>query len=169
MSEKGYIKLDRKIFDNWLWQEKPFGKGQAWVDLLLLANYKDRKALSKGQLVTYKKGTVNRSLSDLAERWGWNRKTVSAFLNVLEKDGMIAQKRTTQGTTLTIEKYTFYQTGSLEEGQRTGQRTGQRWDSALDINNKGNKENKGNNTLRGRNEVLEMLREELEEGGTKCD
>ena len=40
---QGYIKLYRSIFNHWLWQDKPFSRGQAFVDLILLANYKDKK------------------------------------------------------------------------------------------------------------------------------
>jgi len=35
----GFIILQRKITENWLWLSEPFSKSQAWVDLLLLANH----------------------------------------------------------------------------------------------------------------------------------
>lgn len=36
---EGWIKLHRKLSDNPLWTCEPFTKGQAWVDLILLANH----------------------------------------------------------------------------------------------------------------------------------
>ena len=36
----GWISIHRKILNNILWQDKPFSKGQAWVDLLLITNHK---------------------------------------------------------------------------------------------------------------------------------
>ena len=31
----GWIKVSRAIQEHWVWDEKPFSKGQAWIDLLL--------------------------------------------------------------------------------------------------------------------------------------
>lgn len=71
---KGWIYLHRSLVDHWLWNDKPFSKGQAWVDLLLLANYEDVKIPYKGEVVTCERGVVNRSITFLADRWGWSRK-----------------------------------------------------------------------------------------------
>ena len=38
---QGWIKLHRTLQDNKLWYSEPLTKGQAWVDLILLANHKD--------------------------------------------------------------------------------------------------------------------------------
>lgn len=73
----GWIKLDRAIQDNWLWEDKPFDKGKAWIDLLMLANWKDNKIPFKGEIVTCKRGDVNISITALAERWGWSRNNES--------------------------------------------------------------------------------------------
>ena len=72
----GWIKLDRKIMDNdLLWGcDEPFSRGQAWIDLLLLANHKDKKGYSGSQVQTFARGDVNKSISSLAERWGRSRK-----------------------------------------------------------------------------------------------
>ena len=39
----GWIKVSRTIQEHWVWDEKPFSKGQAWIDLLLLAKHSDEK------------------------------------------------------------------------------------------------------------------------------
>lgn len=129
----GYIAIFRDIFDHWIWKEKPFSKGQAWIDLLLLAQYNDsEKKPYKDRVITYQRGKVYKSELYLAKRWGWNRKTVKKFLKQLENDGMLTGVWTTQGTTLTLVNYDFYQNPSLKYGQRDGQRSGQRRDSAMD-------------------------------------
>ena len=43
---KGYIKIHRKIRDSWLWEEdekEKFSYTQAWIDLLIEANYIKKK------------------------------------------------------------------------------------------------------------------------------
>lgn len=96
MSENGWgwISIHRKIFDNWLWEEKPFSKGQAWIDLLLMANSSDRKFLLGNELIEVERGSKITSLRKLSERWGWSVKKVNNFLKLLESDGMLVAKET---------------------------------------------------------------------------
>ena len=109
MSEKGWIHIDRKLLDHWLWSSRPFSRGQAWIDLLMLAKHKDQTFYSGGKIIEGKRGVVYRSLKSLADRWAWDRKTVRGFLKLLEKDGMVTTESTTQGTTITIVNYDVYQ------------------------------------------------------------
>jgi len=100
----GWIKIWRKIADSQMWLEKPFSKGQAWVDLLLLATASDHVSKYKGRNKAYKAGTVHFSLRSLAERWGWSRNKVYRFIERLQKDGMLMyQGRTGNGTTKRTE------------------------------------------------------------------
>ena len=106
----GYIKLSRCIKYNWLWNEKePFDKRSAWIDLLLLANWKDTKRFVNGKFVIYKHGVVYKSMSELAQRWGWHRTTVSRFLSILQRDEMVSIDATTHGTAISIVNWDFYQ------------------------------------------------------------
>ena len=120
MGDVGYVAIFRQIFDHWVWQEKPFSKGQAWIDLLLLANHSDHKKPKGDKIITYRRGDVNRSVLFLADRWGWDRKTVKRFLRVLEADNMITVKGTTQGTTITIVNYDFWQKSGSTQGTAYG-------------------------------------------------
>ena len=106
---KGWIKLDRQVQEHWLWNDERYDKAHAWIDLLLLANHKDKKLLYRGEVITCERGTVNRSIDSLAKRWGWNWRTVKSFLKALEKDGMITGEYTTNRTTITIKNYAKYQ------------------------------------------------------------
>lgn len=145
---KGYVSVHREIMDHWLWEEKPFSKGQAWIDLILQAKYKDEKFLYKGTLVDGKRGTVYRSVKSLAERWGWNRETATKFLNLLEADGMIAQNKTKHHTTITLLNYGRFQDlpTTKQATQHASKRTKPRQpsDNRTNIYNKDNKENKEN-------------------------
>lgn len=110
-TDKGYIKVYRDIRDHWIWRdnEEPFSRGQAWIDLILMANHEDRKILFNGKLVPVNRGSRITSLRKLAERWRWSTHKVSDFLNMLEREGMIKQARDSKKTLLTIIKYGDYQ------------------------------------------------------------
>lgn len=111
-----FLPLARKVTKNWVWEDKPFSRGAAWVDLLLLANYTDKKKSKNGGICTYKRGDVNLSMVHLADRWGWDRRKVKRFLNALESDGMVQVNSTTYGTTITIVNYEFYNNGGTTNG-----------------------------------------------------
>ena len=123
----GFIKIDRQLFEHWIWNDKPFSKGQAWIDLIGLANYKDGKTPYKGEVVTCERGTVNRSITYLAKRWGWSRDKTRKFLTLLESDSMIRLKATTNHTTISLLNYGKFQdlptTNHTTNRQRTLQRT----------------------------------------------
>lgn len=106
---KGYITINRKLQKHWLWDDKPFSKGQAWIDMLMRARHTDEKKLVRGELLDRKRGDVCCSLSYLAKEWGWSREKVRRFMAMLESDGMITLHATTHDTTITIENYDKYQ------------------------------------------------------------
>ena len=134
---RGYIKLHRDIVNNWLWDDKPFSRGQAWVDLLIMANYKTAKEVYRGQLVERKRGEVHCALSYLATRWGWSRGKVNRFMAMLKQDNMITINSTTHDTTITIENYGKWQdsrttdstTDDTTDGTTDGQQTVQQTDT----------------------------------------
>lgn len=125
----GYFKVDRQIFDHWLWEDQPFSRGQAWIDLIGLANYEDGKTPYKGKAISCKRGTVYRSISYLATRWGWSREKTRNFLKLLESDNMVTIKATTNRTTITIVNYGKFQDQPTTNQATNRQRTLQRTDS----------------------------------------
>ena len=104
-----YFKVDRKIQGHWLWDDKPFARGQAWIDLVMLATFKDHKTFYRGTVKEKKRGEVHVSIGFLATRWGWSSGKVKRFLRTLENEKMILTNGLTNGTVITIENYTFYQ------------------------------------------------------------
>lgn len=105
----GWISIHRKIQDHWLWQEKPFDKRSAWIDLLLMANHKDNKFLLGNELIEVKRGSFITSEYKLMDRWGWSKTKVRNFLKLLEDDEMIIKISDRKKTTLTIVNYNDYQ------------------------------------------------------------
>ncbi len=103
----GFIKLDRSIFEHWIFQDAE--KFRAFVDLIQLARWKDEKLLVGNELITIPRGSYYTSELKLAERWGWSRNKTREFLKLLENEKMITKKGTSKGTTVTIENYRFYQ------------------------------------------------------------
>ena len=149
--EKGWISLNRQIQEHWLWKDEPFDKARAWIDLLLLANYEDKKTPYKGDIVICKRGDVNLSILSLSKRWGWGREKTRCFLHLLESDGMVVMNATTNRTTITIVNYDKYQisavTNQTTKRQRTEQRSGNESDNEPYTTNKDNKVNNINNKV----------------------
>lgn len=139
---EGWVKLHRKIIENPLWTSEPFTKGQAWVDLLAMANHKDDKIFINGQWLEIGRGQLHTSELKLAARWKWSKNKVTRFLDALKMDGMLLKNSATggatNGTTLTLVNYGFYQGGETTDEPTdeptNGQRTNQRTDNGRNIN-----------------------------------
>lgn len=139
---KGYIPVPRSILDHWLWGKKDFGYGQAYIDLLLLANYSSHKFLLGNKIIEVEPGTVITSEVKLAARWGWKREKVMKYLKLLEDDQLIVKKSTRQGTTITILNYGFIGNMGTTKGTTKEQQRDNERDNERDTNNKDNKEKK---------------------------
>lgn len=142
---QGWIKLSRSLLDCWVWQGEPFTRGQAWVDLLLLADHKEHKMAFKGKMVECKRGDVNRSMESLSARWGWSRHKVRDFLRLLESDGMVTVSTDTKRTVISVENYSKYQGARTSKGhQKDGERTGK---GQVRDTNKNDKNDKNDKTI----------------------
>lgn len=107
--DDGFTKVYRDIRKNWIWEDKPFGRGQAFIDLLLMANYKDKKIMFNGDLIEVKRGSRITSLRKLSEQWGWSTNKTKKFLEQLQRDKMITYISDNKKTLVTIENYSSYQ------------------------------------------------------------
>lgn len=119
MAGNGWIKLHRKIQQNYLWSEKrKFSKFEAWVDILLMVNHEDVKVPLGNELIEVKRGSRITSYWKLAERWQWSRTKATAFLKLLQVDGMLIVNSDTKKTVLTVVNYDFYQDRETEKSHR---------------------------------------------------
>lgn len=119
MAEQGWIKLHRCIRSNWIWNDKPFSRGQAFLDLLLMVNHEDKKIIFNGSLTEVKRGSCITSIRKLGDKWGWSNKKVKMFLDQLQSDKMITYESNTKRTLVTIEKYDLYQSKETPKEQQS--------------------------------------------------
>ncbi len=105
----GWIKLHRQIQDHWLWNKKPFSRGQAWIDLLIMVNHENQKILLGSELIDVGRGERVTSIRKLCKRWGWSNTKTKTFLKLLEDDQMINVKSDSKKTIISIMNYNNYQ------------------------------------------------------------
>jgi len=118
----GWVKIHRKLLSP-EWTQCLDGVGKAlFFELLLMANYKDTRAVRKGQVITVKRGQILTSVTELSERLQFSRKAISNRLELLTKLGTIIEKRDSVGTLITICKFSEYQGLGSNEGTTTEQR-----------------------------------------------
>ncbi len=102
----GWIKLHRKILEHWIWEDS--AKLKMWLDLLLMVNHDDQKINIGMSIVECKRGQTVMSLQSLATRWRVTKSLARRFLDLLEKDSMIARENLQKTTRITICNYDTY-------------------------------------------------------------
>jgi len=142
--ERGYIKLYRKVEDSAVWSEpEAFDFRSAWVDLLLRANHRKRRALFRGRTIVIERGQVWTSEKKLADRWRWHRKRVRRFLRVLELEQALEQVSGQHGTIITICNYETYQGAIGKQEQDVEQVPEQAWNRSGTRLKKGRRSSSG--------------------------
>lgn len=107
--QNNFFTINRKFIESDMWLKEKFTKGQAWIDLVGLANWADKKTSLRGIEFTVKRGQVGRSERFLAKRWGWSRNKVRRFLNGLENEQRIAPQKNNVTSLINITNYDRYQ------------------------------------------------------------
>lgn len=134
---EGWIKIHRQLGSSDLWLSEQFTRGQAWVDLLMLANHKDGFIWKRGIDVTIKRGQIGWSEVRLSERWKWSRTKTRHFLKQLEKEQQIEQQKNNISLLISISNYEEYQNkDSKKDCKKTAEK------QQKNTNNNDNNENK---------------------------
>lgn len=141
----GWIKLHRKISTNDLWLSEKFTRGQAWVDMLMLANHTDGFIRSNGMKINIKRGQIGWSEMRLSERWRWSRGKVRRFLSELEDEKMIIQQKNRRSPIVSVINYSSYQSDSTTQGTTYNTSNGQDMDKRWYTKKNDKKENNENN------------------------
>lgn len=149
MPEIGWIKLHRKIRENPFWDDKPFDKARAWIDLILSANHDSNKFLLGNEMVSVDRGSFITSEKKLMEKWGWSKSKVRAFLSLLENQSMIVKKTDSKKTTLEVLNYCIYQDfETTKEPQKDRKKTAKELQKDTNNNDKNVKNDKKDTSSR---------------------
>ena len=126
---RGYIKLYRKSEENPLYFADVFTKWQAWSDLILIANHKEKTLSIRGNLIKINRGQTAYSEDTLALRWKWSRGKVRRFINYLKTEQQIEQQQSNILNILTIKNYDIYHGNGTADSTTDGQQTVQQTDT----------------------------------------
>lgn len=148
---RGYIKLWRKIWTHKFFQEKRnFSRFEAWIDLIMQANGKEKEIIFDGKPLLIKRGQFLTSQRRLADRWGWSKTKTRDFLKLSQKhDHSIDVHSDHKKSIITILNYSKYNPlpGKKATTENKEKKTTERplKDHRLDTTNKSIKnENKDN-------------------------
>jgi hypothetical protein len=162
--DTGWIKLHRQILDSDAWLQEPFTRGQAWVDMLLIANHKEGSILVRGITLKIDRGQLGWSEEKLAKRWKWSRGKVRRFLSNLGSDSVhqIVQQKNAVSSMITILNYDKYQSDDTTNDTTNDTTDGHQTDIRRYTNkNDKNEKNEKNNTPlspKWNSEIPEKLR-----------
>ena len=109
----GWIKLHRKVMDSkyyFIHEKRPATVCEAWIDLLLLANYESKNWRS----LPCRRGELLYSQEWYADRWRWNKSKVRRWLESLKKDGAINKTNAKITVRIKITNYDTYQANQNE-------------------------------------------------------
>ncbi|MDY5632511.1 MAG: hypothetical protein SPF56_08500 [Bacteroidaceae bacterium] len=110
-ADKGFIKISRKLFDNWIWKTaRAFSECEAWIDLIQSARFEasPRTESIGGYQVTWGRGQYPASRRFLAKRWGRSEQWVKTLLGKLKRHGMIEVENTQGISVIRIIRYNEY-------------------------------------------------------------
>lgn len=105
----GFIKVYRSILDNILWDKKKKSMFEAWIYILLKANWQDAKVNVGFEIVQIKRGEFLTSQDQLSKIFRWDRSTVRKFLYMIQRDNMCVLHTTKKYTKITVCNYESYQ------------------------------------------------------------
>jgi hypothetical protein len=133
----GYFTIYRKLGESELWLSEKFTRGQAWVDLIMLASHKENTFQIRGIKVKVNRGQLAWSEVSLAKRWRWSRGRVRRFLNGLENEQRIVQQKNKVTSLITLINYDRYQLGGTSDGTSGGTTDGTQTRNIKNIRDRG--------------------------------
>lgn len=131
MTGKGWVANYREDFYDPAWASAPHTPREAWIDMVMMANWAPGEVSIGGRRVTLQRGQLAWSVARMAKRWGWSPGKVKRHLEFLESSGRIDRLPSHVTSVITITNYDRDQfggpTASVDQltGQPTDQLTGQ--------------------------------------------
>ena len=117
MKNKGWVKLWRNQYNNWISEGKPWCDGYAWTFLYSQANHKKGMVNFRNEYIEVKRGQLLTSKLKLQGIFGWTRWHVVNLLKALKNAEMITYRTTNRYIVITIVNYEKYQ-GSDEQNNK---------------------------------------------------
>ena len=134
----GWISINRKLLKHDIFKfNKQYSRFEAWVWLLLRANYEDRDVCIGNKIYKLKRGQMIISQLKVRLKFGWSNTRLTNFLKLLKNKGSIEYETNTKMTIVTILKYDSYQNQQYQKQIKPITKTKQK-----NINNNINKDNK---------------------------
>lgn len=136
----GWISLHRKILDNPILSfGRNFSRAEAWIWLLLRANYEERKVVIGSDIYRCKKGQLITSQLKLCKTFNWGNSRLKTFLKLLQKDKMINLQTNSKLTLITVLNYESYQTSNMQTNiKQISNKVQPRTNNNINNNNKEN-------------------------------
>ena len=119
--KEGFLMLWRRFRDHRFWptyEERPFTKAEAWIDLLMDASYRSRKCRCRGRVYNIKEGELVFSARDKARHWRWKRSDMRSFLDELYQNGEALPETADGVTHLSIVKLRPYVDWTAPKNER---------------------------------------------------
>jgi len=104
---RGYIKIWRKMMDNFLFSNsKAF---HLWVHILMECNHKQKEFLFNGKKHICDRGEFITGRKKIAQKTGINENTVQRYLNIMENEHLIEQQKYNKFRLIRVINYGIYQ------------------------------------------------------------
>ena len=126
MSERGFVSVDRGVFDHPMFAPEPFTEREAWLWMIAEAAWKPMTVRAGRAVLQIDRGQIACSLRFLATRWKWPETTVRRFLSRLAAggdDALVVIDAAQSVTRITICNYDKYQNSRRTERRSTGAET----------------------------------------------
>jgi len=143
MNNFGYIKIYRKILDNFIYLDSQ--AVHLWLHILLKANHSKKEFLFNGKKETLKIGQLILSRDKLSLETNINPSKIYRLLKILEREQLIEQQTNNHFTKITVLNYEKYQNKTYKSEQRNEQPVNnQRTTSEQPVNTNNNDKNDNN-------------------------
>ena len=128
----GWIRLDRAIQDNFLWQEPEALK--LWLYLLMAASLTDKATAFNGQMLNIKRGQLVFGLNAASARLNISIRRLRKYLNWFESDDMIDKQITNKFSIISITNYSQYQDTGKQASSKS-QATAKQTSTTIQVTN----------------------------------
>jgi len=143
MENQGYIKIYRKILDNFIYLDSQ--AVHLWLHILLKANHSKKEFLFNGKRENLQVGQLIVSRDKISLETNISPSKIYRLLKILEREQLIEQQTNNHFTKITVLKYRKYQEISKPNEQQPEQPVNnQRTTSEQPVNTKKKKKNDNN-------------------------